>query len=67
MPDEDGHVQADEETLPKTPLHAYKEGREDDVQGDVEKLKEGRREDMNPQDLDSEAETGGGGDSTQKR
>jgi len=67
MPDEDGDVQADEETLPKTPLHAYKEGREDDVQGDVEKLKEGRREDMNPQDLDPEAETGGGGDSTQKR
>lgn len=67
MPDEHGEVQADEETLPQTPLHAYKEGREEDVQGDVEKLKEGRREDMHPQDLDPEAETGGGGNSTQKR
>ena len=67
MPDEDGQVQTDEETLPETSLHAYKEGREKDVQGDVEKLEEGHREDMNPQDLDPEAETGGGGDSTQKR
>ena len=67
MPDEDDQVRADEETLPQTPLHAYKEGREEDVQGDVEKLKEGRREDMHPQDLDPEAEPGGGGDSTQKR
>jgi hypothetical protein len=32
---------ADEETLPDTPLHAYKEGREDDVEGDVDKLKSG--------------------------
>jgi hypothetical protein len=32
---------ADEQTLPDTPLHAYKEGREDDVEGDVEKLKSG--------------------------
>ena len=30
---------ADEETLPDTPLHAYGEGREEDVEGDVEKLK----------------------------
>jgi hypothetical protein len=39
MPDEHGNVAADEETTPQTPLHAYKEGREDDVVGDVEKLK----------------------------
>jgi hypothetical protein len=32
---------ASEETLPDTSLHAYKEGREDDVEGDVEKLKAG--------------------------
>jgi hypothetical protein len=29
---------ADEETLPDTPLHAYGEGREEDVDGDVDKL-----------------------------
>ena len=32
---------ADEETLPDSPLHAYKEGREEDVEGDVEALKSG--------------------------
>jgi len=29
---------ADEETLPDTPLHAYGEGREEDIEGDVDKL-----------------------------
>lgn len=29
---------ASEETLPDTPLHAYKEGREEDIEGDVDKL-----------------------------
>ena len=29
---------ATEETLPDTPLHAYKDGREEDVEGDVDKL-----------------------------
>jgi hypothetical protein len=36
MPDDE--KRADEETLPDTPLHAYKEGREDDVEGEVDKL-----------------------------
>jgi hypothetical protein len=38
MPFEDEDRQADEETLPETPLHAYREGREEDVEGDVGKL-----------------------------
>jgi hypothetical protein len=29
---------ADEETLPDTPLHAYGDSREEDVEGDAEKL-----------------------------
>jgi hypothetical protein len=41
MTDEERRDHADEETLPDTPLHAYKEGREGDVEGDVEKLKSG--------------------------
>jgi hypothetical protein len=41
MTDDDKQDHADEETLPDTPLHAYKEGREDDIEGDVEKLKSG--------------------------
>jgi hypothetical protein len=38
---DDDRSQLDEETLPDTPLHAYKEGREEDVEGDVDKLKSG--------------------------
>ena len=39
MPFEDEEKRADEETLPDTPLHAYGEGREEDVEGDVDKLR----------------------------
>ncbi|MEA2210804.1 MAG: hypothetical protein QOF83_752, partial [Solirubrobacteraceae bacterium] len=38
MPDPDGKTKADEEALPDTPLHAYKDGRKDDVTGDADKL-----------------------------
>ena len=41
MPFEDEEKRADEETLPDTPLHAYGEGREEDIAGDVDKLKSG--------------------------
>ena len=41
MPEENEPGRASEETLPDTPLHGYKEGREGDVEGDVEKLKSG--------------------------
>lgn len=40
MPFED-EKRADEETIPDTPLHAYSDSREEDVEGDVEKLKSG--------------------------
>jgi hypothetical protein len=36
---EDGETGASEETVPDTPLHGYREGREDDIEGDVDKLK----------------------------
>ena len=35
---EDEEKRADEETLPDTPLHAYGEDREEDIEGDVDKL-----------------------------
>jgi hypothetical protein len=38
MPDPDGNTKAEEETLPQTPLHAYKEGRKEDIKGDADKL-----------------------------
>ena len=41
LADDEREDRADEETLPDTPLHVYKEGREDDVEGDLDKLKSG--------------------------
>ena len=38
---EDEETHADEETLPDTSLHAYAEGREEDVEGDTDKLESG--------------------------
>ena len=37
----DDEKRADQETLPDTSLHAYAEGREEDVEGDLDKLKSG--------------------------
>ena len=39
MFDEDEEKTASEETVPDTPLHAYKDGREEDIEGDVDKLR----------------------------
>jgi len=36
MPDPDGTTKANEETTPDTSLHAYKEGRQEDIKGDTE-------------------------------
>jgi hypothetical protein len=38
MPDRDDNAKADEKTLPDSSLHAYKEGRKEDVKGDADKL-----------------------------
>jgi hypothetical protein len=38
---EEEEKRADEETLPDTSLHAYGQGREDDIEGDAEKLESG--------------------------
>lgn len=38
MPDEAGASKADPETLPDSSLHAYKEGRKEDVSGDADAL-----------------------------
>lgn len=60
MSGEDKQTRADEETLPDTPLHAYKEGREDDVEGDVDKLKSG--DPHKSQRKEIEGEDAGSGD-----
>ncbi len=59
MPDENEHNQADEETLPATPLHAYKEGREEDVEGDLDKLKSGDPDDAQRDEIEAEGESSG--------
>ena len=50
---------ADEETLPDTPLHAYGEGREEDVEGDVEKLKAGDPESSQREEISEGDESTG--------
>jgi hypothetical protein len=45
MPDPDENTRADEEGLPKTPLYAYKEGRDDDIEVDAEVPVSSRRHD----------------------
>jgi hypothetical protein len=36
MPDLEGNEYADEEEVPQTPLHAYKDGREEDLEGPLD-------------------------------
>jgi hypothetical protein len=54
MPDEQGNKTADEETLPKTPQHAYAEDREEDVVGDVDKLKSGDPQQSQAKELEGD-------------
>ena len=54
MPDEDANKAADAETVPKTSLHAYGEGREEDVEGDVEKLKSSDPETSQVKEIEDE-------------
>lgn len=59
MPDQKGETKADAAELPQTPLHAYKEGREDDVKGDSEKLSSDNPKDLRQSELEADDETGG--------
>ena len=52
MPDPEGNTTADEETVPETSLHAYKEGRKDDVAGDADKLESNDPKDIQASELD---------------
>ena len=51
MSEESQSGEASEETVPDTSLHAYKEGREDDVEGNVEKLKSGDPEESQRKEI----------------
>jgi hypothetical protein len=56
--DEDEEKAASEETLPDTPLHAYREGREEHVEGDVEKLESGDPEESQRAEVSEGDESG---------
>ncbi len=56
MPDQDGKTQADDATTPDTSLHAYKEGRKDDVSGDADKLESNQPQDQQQDALEGDDE-----------
>ena len=58
MPDPDDKTQADEESLPSTPLHAYKEGRKEDVSGDADALESNEPHKQQADVLEGEDEFG---------
>ena len=60
MPDRKGNTGADEETLPDTSLHAYKDSRKDDIKGDSDKLASDDPKDLRVSELEAEDELGGG-------
>ncbi len=55
MPDQDGKSQADE-ALPESSLHAYKEGRKEDVSGDADKLESNAPQDQQQETLEGDDE-----------
>jgi hypothetical protein len=59
MPDPKGNTGADEETLPDTSLHAYKDSRKDDIKGDSDKLASDDPKDLRASALEGEDEEGG--------
>jgi hypothetical protein len=56
MPDQDDNSKASEETIPQSSLHAYKEGRKEDVSGDADALESNDRDKHHGQVLDGEGE-----------
>ncbi len=56
MPDQDGKTQADDETTPDTSLHAYKEGRKEEVSGDADKLESNKPEDQQQEAVEGDDE-----------
>jgi hypothetical protein len=59
MPDPKGNTGADEETLPDTSLHAYKDGRKDDIKEDRDKLASDDPKELGASELEGEDEEGG--------
>ncbi len=56
MPDPEDKTKADEESLPSTPLHAYKEGRKEDISGDADALESNDPDKQQAETLEGEDE-----------
>ena len=56
---EEEEKQADEETLPDTPLHAYGQGREEDIEGDVDRLESSDPESSQREEISEDDESTG--------
>jgi hypothetical protein len=59
MPDKDGDTKADSKTLPDTSLHAYADGRKEDIKGDSDKLDSDDPKDLQQSALEGKDEEGG--------
>jgi hypothetical protein len=56
MPDREGNTTASEDAVPDTPLHAYKEGRKEDVSGDADALESNDPKDQQQDTLEGDDE-----------
>jgi hypothetical protein len=56
MPDREDNTTASEDAIPDTSLHAYKEGRKDDVSGDADALESNDPQDQQQDTLEGDDE-----------
>ena len=56
MPDREGNTKASEDAIPDTSLHAYKEGRKEDVSGDADPLESNDPKDQQQDTLEGDDE-----------
>ena len=56
MPDNDGTTEADDETIPDTSLHAYREARKDDISGDTKRFLSENPKEQQAKDIEGDDE-----------
>ena len=56
MPDREGNTKASEDAIPDTSLHAYKEGRKEDVSGNADALESNDPKDQQQDTLEGDDE-----------
>jgi hypothetical protein len=58
MPDPEGNQRADDQDVPESSLHAYKDGRKDEISGDADALESNDPGDQQASTLEGEDEPG---------